>query len=36
MTEWNTDELVAADSPSLKLRRGFGHGELMQKRGAHD
>jgi hypothetical protein len=23
MTEWNTHELIAADPPSLKLRRGF-------------
>jgi hypothetical protein len=28
MTEWNTEKLVAADPPSLKLRRGSVRGEI--------
>jgi len=28
MSKWDTDELIAVDPPSLKLRRGFARGEI--------
>jgi len=36
MNDWNTEALIDADLPSLKLRHGFMGGEITQEGGARD
>ena len=36
MSKWKSEELIAADPPSLKLRRGFVCGKINLGHGVHE